>query len=467
MSFWKLGPPKPPGCPPAPVKKAPPPPPARGVPQPPPPPGFVGGGPPPPPGVGPPPPPGGGPPAPPPPLPPGFVGIPPPPPPPGYVPPPPLRPPPLPPGHGGGPPPPPGAPRPPVAVRPTTPGDVLKQLAQGGFKLKPVRTVVKDSFMDSFRPPPPPPTPYWTPPSGPIPPIPQHVKLIPPPPPLSSYSISSEEFDRHTLINTDSCDFEIVYKEESVRVHKVFLIGVSDYFDSVLSDCKESESRVEIGDIEGVTPNHLMWILNYIYGMSQDVNVEDMSHLSNLAKYLQLDELRDSVLKKMVNALSTSAAILHYSVRAEDLDELPGFHIKDSDISSQHIDRLLEINSDKLQKICGRWLAMNHRRLAVSDVLEMPFPRVLGFFSSPRLPRTTFANENAVAKTMVDYCKRHDLDSSHQTTLASQLQLRFLTQEGVMIVKNWEAVNKSDLIDVIANKAFQTQHYAQATTRIY
>eukprot|EP01060_Flectonema_neradi_P009727 TRINITY_DN16935_c0_g1_i1.p1 TRINITY_DN16935_c0_g1~~TRINITY_DN16935_c0_g1_i1.p1 ORF type:complete len:361 (+),score=43.86 TRINITY_DN16935_c0_g1_i1:129-1211(+) len=286
-------------------------------------------------------------------------------------------------------------------------------------------------------------------------PIPPAQVTSPAPLLHSSYLISPGKFDRHTLINTISCDFEIIYKGESVRVHKAFLIGVSGYFDSMLSmECKETtESRVEIGEIERVTPNHLRWVLNYIYGMTQDILVRDMMPVIKLAKYLQLEGATGVLQQKLTSVLSTTNAVLHYPTSDEDLDKLPGFHIEESDISPHLIGYLLKIDSNILQQICGRWLAVNGE-LSIKDVFQMPFGRALGFFSSSRLSKRTFADECEVAKTMVSYCKRHGLDSSQQAMLASQLKLGFLGRDGVNIAKNWEAVNNSDLIDAITRKTF-------------
>ena len=328
------------------------------------------------------------------------------------------------------PPPPPGAPPPPPGAPPPPPG---------APQVPPAPVVCR----------------FWKVPSGPLPPTPAGVSCRPPAI-VKKVFIESVVFDRSSLIDSDSCDFEITYKSESIRVHKIFLFGVCGYFDSMLSmDCKESnENCVEIGDIDGVTFDHFRWIINYIYGKRQIILVSDMLFMSTLAKYLQLEEVRELVLKRLKEALITSDDLLGNGICGETLDKLQGYGFSESNIYPPHIPKLVKLNSNIVLAACGRWMAANCSSVNQSQILEMPVAQVVGFFSSRKLFSRVFRNETQIIEVMIEYCKVHSLELSEQVTLAAELKLEALCREGINIAKNWEAVSPLSLIDAVTEKAF-------------
>ena len=264
--------------------------------------------------------------------------------------------------------------------------------------------------------------------------------------------------DRSDSINdTKTSDLKVTFNGTDYALHRMMVEAASKYFSSALSDFKESASKHIIIDLDFVSQDDFLFVMQLMYGAQVDValDLEQLESIYRLVCYLQIEEIRNHLLGLIKNIITTGRQILDLNITCRsllnDISEHVSHQIEDSDVC-----RLLrlsrETHSELLIKVCHEVLARGGclSRNNISSFKEFTAEDVCALFSAEEVQ--SLSSEDELLSLMQEVCIEASLTDDEQKEVARNVVFQELSQEGISKAMMWDAVDNKELASCLAGE---------------
>ena len=240
-------------------------------------------------------------------------------------------------------------------------------------------------------------------------------------------------------------------------VYRMMVEASSKYFSSALSDFKESASKHIIIDLDFVSQDDFLFVMQLMYGAQVDValDVKQLENIYRLVCYLQAEEIRNLLLDLIKNMVTTGRQILDLNITCRsllnDISEHVSHQIEDSDVCrllrlsrETHSELLIKVCHEKLEE--GGCLSKNNS----SSFKEFTAEDVCVLFSTRVVP--SLSCEDELLSLMQEVCIEASLTDDEQKEVARNVMIQQLSREGVSKAIMWDAIDNKELSSCLAGE---------------